>query len=414
MARLTSDMASSSAFSPDVGRGAQQQNLRASLVTALGGHQKRVKLVLLIRSLGIGGAERQLVALATRLDRNIFDVTVLTLYNDGELLEEVTRAGVRVISLNKRGRWDVWSVTVQLMRVLRRLKPDILHSYLTGQNVLTVMVSAALPTTRIVWGIRASKLDNRHRDWLSRVNCRLELWLSRFPDLVISNSVAARNYHLAAGFAGASIVVIPNGIDTERFVPDRQSGLRYRALWGVPDDSFVVGLVARLNRMKDHGTFLRAAAIFARSRADAKFVCIGGGPDDYLAELRQVTTQLGLSNRVLWLRSLNDMCPAYNALDICCSSSAFGEGLPNAVAEAMACAVPCVVTNVGDSALVVGDTGVVVPPLNPEALAAGWAILRDRVSQNPLLGDAARARIVSRLSLPALIRNTSEALLALL
>jgi glycosyltransferase involved in cell wall biosynthesis len=406
-------MASSSAFSPDVGRGAQRQNLRAPLTAAQGRHQKRVKLVLLIRSLGVGGAERQLVALAANLDRNIFDLTVLTLYSGGELLEELTRAGVPVVSLNKKGRWDLWSVTVQLVRVLCKLQPNILHSYLTGQNVLAVMASAALPKTRIVWGVRASKLDSRHRDWLSLVNCRLELWLSRFPDLVISNSVAAKNYHLAAGFAGAPVVVIPNGIDTERFVPDRQSGLRCRALWRVPDDSFVVGLVGRLDRLKDHGTFLRAAAIFARNQADAKFVCIGGGPDDYLAELHQVTAQLGLSNRVLWLGSLNDMCSAYNALDICCSSS-FGESLPNAIAEAMACAVPCVVTDVGDSALVVGDTGVVVPPRNPQALAAGWVALADRMTQDPQLGNAARARIESRLSLSALIRDTSEALLALL
>jgi glycosyltransferase involved in cell wall biosynthesis len=401
-------------LSHDIDRGTECEILEAWARAAPGRCRKRVKLVLLIRILVIGGAERQLVALATNLDKDLFDVTVLTLYGGGELLNELGRAGVRIVSLNKKGRWDFWSITVQLVRVLRKLRPDILHSYLTGQNVLAVMVKALLPATRIVWGVRSSELDKRHRDWLSRVNCWLELWLSRFPHLVISNSVAARDYHLAAGFRRARVVVIPNGIDTRRFAPDRESGLKCRASWGIPDRSLVIGLVGRLNRMKDHETFLRAAAIFAHSRGDVKFVCIGGGPDNYLGELRRLVAQLGLTDRVIWLGSLTDMPSAYNALDICCSSSAFGEGLPNAIAEAMACAVPCVVTDVGDSALVVGDTGVVVPPRDPYALAAGWAALADRMTHNPALGNAARDRIESRLSLPALIRDTSEVLLRLL
>ena len=140
-------------------------------------------------------------------------------------------------------------------------------------------------------------------------------------------------------------------------------------------------------------------------------MCIGGGPDDYLRELRQLAAGFGLSDKVIWPGSLTDMPSAYNALDICCSSS-FGEGLSNAIAEAMACEVPRVVTNVGDSALVVGDTGVVVPRRNPDALAAGWAAMADLMTQNPGLGKAARKRIESRFGMPALISNTSEALLA--
>ena len=376
-------------------------------------HHRRVNLVFLIRNLGIGGAERQLVALATNLDRNKFDVTVLTLYGVGEFLKDLTRAGVRTVSLNKKGRWDLSSITRHLMRVIRELKPDILHSYLPGQNLLAVMAKAALPGTRIVWGVRHSNLNDCQRDWLSRVNCRAEIWLSRFPDLIIFNSVAGHNYHLAAGFAGKRMVVIPNGIDTDRFAPDPEEGLRCRATWGVHSSSLAIGIVGRLDRIKDHETFLRAAAIFSRSRADTRFICVGSGPDEYLRELRQLAAVLGLSDKMIWLGSLKEMPSAYNALDICCSSS-FGEGLSNAIAEAMACGVPCVVTDVGDSALVVGDTGVVVPRRNPEMLAAGLTTLADRMTQNPALGGVARMRIESRFSMSALISKTSEALLALL
>ena len=378
-----------------------------------GRYHQRVKLVFLIRNLGIGGAERQLVALATNLDRNKFDVTVLTLYGGGEFLEDLTRGGVRAVSLNKKGRWDLLSITWHLIRVIRELKPDILHSYLTGQNLLAIMAKMALPGTRIVWGVRNANFNDRHRDWLSSLTCRTEIRLSRFPDLIISNSLAGQNYHLAAGFAGKRMVVIPNGIDTDRFAPDRRAGLRCRASWGVPSSSLVIGVVGHLARIKDHGTFLKAAAIFSRSRADTRFVCIGSGPDNYLRELRQLGAVLGLNGKVLWLGSVAEMPAAYNALDIYCSSS-FGEGLSNAISEAMACGIPCVVTDVGDSAMVVGDTGVVVRRRNPEMLAAGWAKLADRIAQDPALGGAARRRIESRLSMSALISKTSEELLALL
>src|SRR5713101_8338655 len=146
-------------------------------------YHRRVKLVFLIRNLGIGGAERQLVALATNLDRNKFDVTVLTLYGGGEFLEDLARAGVRAVSLGKKGRWDLSTITLQLVRVLRQLKPDILHSELTAQNLLAVMAKAMLPGTRIVWGVRSSNLDDRRHDWLPLLNRRVEIWLSRLPDL---------------------------------------------------------------------------------------------------------------------------------------------------------------------------------------------------------------------------------------
>jgi glycosyltransferase involved in cell wall biosynthesis len=167
--------------------------------------------------------------------------------------------------------------------------------------------------------------------------------------------------------------------------------------------------------MKDHQTFLKAAAILANSRADARFVCIGTGPERFTSDLKTLASELGLGDNVIWPGPiLGDMTAAYNALDICCSSSSFGEGTSNAVAEAMACGVPCVVTDVGDSKLIVGETGIVVPPKNPEALSAGWAAMAERLSENPQLRDAVRARVESRLSLSALVRNTSDTLLGLL
>ena len=182
------------------------------------GTDRRTRLVFLTKNLAIGGAERQLVTLAKGLDRSIFEVTVLCLYGGGELIRELTNAGVSVISLDKSGRWDLARFSRRFVAVLRKLQPDILHSYLTVQNLLTVFVRPALPAaTRVVWGVRASNMDMRQYDWLAKSTSWLESRVSRFADLIIFNSNAGRNYHLAAGFDGSRTAVIPNGVDTRRF-----------------------------------------------------------------------------------------------------------------------------------------------------------------------------------------------------
>jgi glycosyltransferase involved in cell wall biosynthesis len=256
-------------------------------------------------------------------------------------------------------------------------------------------------------------MDKRQYDWLAKSTSWLESRVSRFADLIIFNSNAGRKYHLASGFDESRVAVIPNGVDTRRFAVDKASGARLRASWRVPEASLLIGIVGRLDPMKDHQTFLGAAAILANSRTDARFVCIGAGPKRYASGLKTLAGELGLGDKVIWPGLiLHDIPAAYNALDICCSSS-YGEGTSNAVAEAMACGVPCVVTDVGDSELIVGETGILVPPKNPEALSAGWVAMAERLSENPQLARVVRERIESRLSLAALVRKTSGILLDL-
>ena len=371
----------------------------------------RLKVVFLIRALTVGGAERQLVELVKKLDRQAFDVAVLSFYPENAFVDELIAAGVPVISLQKKGRWEVIRFLVRLARELRRQRPDVLHGYLTGPNLLAVLMKPILSSTRIVWGMRASNVEME--DLLERVLARLEAWLSSQASLVIFNSEAGQTHCRSAGFEKATCVVIPNGIDVARFSPNLPSGHKQRASWGIPASSLVIGLVGRIDPMKDHRTFLSAAAILAKSRPDARFVCIGGGPDGHVSELRTLAAELGIEDRTLWTGIIDDMPPAYRALDICCSSSAYGEGTPNCVGEAMACGVPCVVTDVGDSRIVVGETGIVVPCKNPAALAAGLGTMATRIAQDSNFGAAARERIVSSFSLARLIESTSEALRAL-
>lgn len=369
------------------------------------------RVVVLVRSLNRGGTERQVLTLARSVDRNRFDLTVLTFYPGGDLAPLLEAGDIPVISLQKEGRWDVIGFFWRLVKQVRGFKPDIVYSFLVEPNLLSPFLKPFSPGAKVVWGIRASNMQLQHYDWFARLNFRLQVCCSRFADLIIFNSDAARDYHLAQGFSMRNTVVIHPGVDTEVFKPDRSAGSPLRTEWGIDPDAILIGLVARLDPIKDHRTFIRAAGLVARLNQNARFVCVGGGPATYSAELRSLADENQLSDRLIWTGERDDMAAVYNAMDLVCSSS-LGESLPNAIAEAMACGIPCVVTDVGDSAFLVGDNGLVVPPNNPQALADGLSKCIDLLRSGHRLDP--RSRITGNFDSVTMTNRTETALNALI
>lgn len=364
-------------------------------------------VLFLVRSLGRGGAERQLVALAKGLSRQGYPVAVALFFGGGVFVAELAAAGVRVIDLRKQGRWDVLPFLFRLARVLRDESPAVLHGYLSVPNILCVLFKPLLRGARVVWGVRASNMDLSRYDWLSRVAFMLECRLARFADCIIANSYAGMRHAVKHGFPESKTVVIPNGIDTDYFQFDPDSRKRLRAEWKLVDDVVLVGLVGRIDPMKDHATFLEAASRIAAKRPAVRFVCVGDGLPAYAPSIKRLAASLGLENRLIWAGARDDMPAVYSALDIACSSSAFGEGFANTIAEAMACAAPCVVTDVGDSALVAGPAATIVAPGDGAALARGVLDLIDlAATQRRALGAACRQRIVAEFAVNRLVQRT--------
>jgi len=370
-------------------------------------------IVFLIRSLNYGGSERQLVALAKGLHERQYGVTVAVFYSDGPLERELREAGVRVRGLDKGGRWDLLGFLLRLVQLLREEKPDTLYGFLASSNTLSALLKPIFWRTRMVWGVRASNVDLARYDRLSRLSYGVERRLSRFADLIVANSRAGSSYAVAHGFPKSKMVVIPNGIDTERFRPDPDERRRVRAEWGIEEGDKLIGTVGRLDPMKDHPTFLRAAAMLSRKRGDVRFVCVGDGPADYRRELSALSEELGLAQRLFWVGAREDIPAVYNALDIVTSTSAYGEGFSNIIGEAMACGVPCVATDVGDSAWILGSQGLVVPPGNPEALAARWHdVVYKALEARSAIGLGLRERVIRNFSLDRMIEQTAEVLKA--
>lgn len=367
--------------------------------------EKPLSIFFPIRSLALGGAQRQLVQLASGLYERGHDVRVATFYSPGPLMADVQKAGVPVIELHKRGRWDTLGFLRRLRHAISDAQPDVIYSFEGGSNIFSALVRRYVPRAKLVWSIRASDMDLAHYGLAHRLGYAAERRLSRKADLIISNSEAGREFAAGNGFPRDKIAVVQNGIDTDRFRPDVELRRKQRAAWGLKDE-VAVGMLARLDPMKGHSHFLTAAVEVARQRPDLRFICVGDGREE--VKLKQLAQDLGIADKVIFAGPTCDPVAVLNGFDLFCSASVWGEGFSNAVSEAMACGLPCVVTDVGDSKKIVGDCGIVVPPSNPQALAA--AILKQL--DQPGSGAKGRERIVENFSIPAMIDRTLALLTA--
>ena len=364
-----------------------------------------MSIFFLVRSLELGGAERQLVELAVGLHERKENVCVGVFYRRGPLIAELEDSGVKLVDLKKKGRWDVVGFLVRAMRAMRRSRPDVVYCMLGGANIVGAATRLFVPKSKLVWSIRSSNMKLNKYDWLHSVSYFVERSISRMPDLIIANSSSGRDFAVANGFPSQKIQIVPNGIDTERFQSDGELRTEQRRLWSLHNEDIAVGVLARLDPMKGQETFVRAAMTAVRQRPQLRFLCIGEGPERRRLEL--LVEELGIASKVIFTGTANPVA-ALNALDIVCSSSAFGEGFSNSVAEAMSCGRPCIVTNVGDSAIIVGNCGKIVPPTNPQALAA--AILDTAQHLESIDRSKIRSRIVENFSADAMIDRTAQLL----
>ncbi len=368
----------------------------------------RIRVAFLARSLeATGGAEQQLAHIALGLDPALFEPRVYCFYETGELCRHIRAGGIRIESLHKRSRWDLIEPARQLRRKLQDFRPQILHSFLGPPNVLAALLKPISPQTKVVWGVRASDMKLENYDWTRRATFRAEVMLSRLPDAIVANSEAGRLHVTAAGFPNGRVSVLPNGIDTRRFVPADDARNRVRETLNIPKAAPVVGMIARIDPQKDHFTFLRAVRRAVTRKPDLFFLCVGGGSDTLMETIRQFAQQLGVEQNIRWVGERRDIPDLINACDLMTLTSAYGEGFPNAIGEAMACGRSCVVTDVGDCASIVGDAGYVAARGDDSALAKLWL---DFFQLAPIarqeMGRQARCRIENHYSLESMVRRS--------
>jgi len=361
-----------------------------------------------ITGLGAGGAETMLYKLLGRTAGGPFRPVVISLTGMGPVGEKIRALGIEVLTLGMSRRLPTPFSLWKLGAMIRRLRPALIQSWMYHADLVAGLASVGAGRVPIVWGIRHNELDStaRRRTVWTAKTCAL---LSHvIPAKIVCCSAAGRATHERLGYDRRKMMVIPNGFDLGVFGPNQVAYRGLREELGLRSDSLLVGLVARYHPEKDHRTFVEAAAHCTFSPERVHFVLCGQGASADNQELVDLIASHRLAGRFRLL-GLQDRMPWVTAaFDVACSSSRT-EGFPNVLGEAMAAGVPCVVTNVGESAYVIGETGIAVPPSDPKTFAAALdTLLSLPVHERRALGEAARKRVSEMFDLEVVARRFVE------
>jgi glycosyltransferase involved in cell wall biosynthesis len=341
--------------------------------------------------------------LLVRLDRSRFEPYVISLSGRGELADAIERLGVPVLSLDFRSAVGVLTGFLALVRYLRTLRPVWVHTWLYHADLVGLVAARFVGGIKTCWSLRCSGLKKGDAPMSTLMLIRLLARFSGMPNIVMANSQEGLRAHELIGYRPRRWEVVFNGFDTDEFRPDPVARMGIRHELGLGDKTPLVGMIARFDPMKDHLNFLRAAEQTLREFPNAVFVMVGRDITPENTSLTDALKQLGIAYAVRLVGARTDIPKLMAALDLVVSSSV-GEGFPNVVGEAMACAVVCVVTNVGDSSRLVGDAGIVVPARDSHALSSACCqILRLPRDQRCKLGLRARARILDKYSLEVMV-----------
>ncbi len=370
------------------------------------------KIVHIITGLNQGGAETVLYRLVSKLNNYEHKIISLSSIDNASLAFLFEKKGIDVMSLDMRPSniFPIFSI-LKLKKLLHNEQPAIVQTWMYHANLVGGLASRLAGIKKIIWNIRNGALekDGEHGKPLNLTTkvgaiVKLGAYFSKFlPLKIICCSKRAAEIHQKWGYAD-KFHIIHNGIDVKEFQPAPDRCLKIREEFNVDCNDNLVGLIGRFHPQKDIPTFLKAAQLVSQKQNNVRFLLVGTGLTQDNMILKKEIDNLHLANKVYLLGKRFDIANVLNALDVLISSSTFGEAFPNILAEAMACGVPCVATDVGESAYILGNLGIVVPPSAFEKMAE--AILQTLNTPQP--SDKIRARIVENFPIEKMVNDYDE------
>ncbi|VWC28004.1 glycosyl transferase [Burkholderia pseudomultivorans] len=379
----------------------------------------RMKIIHIISGLGLGGAETTLLNLVKNTQGSSVSHAVISLSSLDTLANDLRIAGAEVRILGMNARIPSPARIVQLIKWIIELRPDVVQTWMYHADLFggiaariarIALRSRSVPRPFVIaWGIHRTEVPIKHSAFL-RILVRLCALSSHFiPDIIIFCAEAAYKSHCTFGYKNKLMKIIRNGFDTKQFSPNPKSHNELTAALGLPNETVLIGIVGRFNPAKDFDNFFRASTILASRSMGCHFVMVGNRVDRNNEALVAYADGPELKGKVHLLGARRDIPNLMPGFDILCLSSRT-EGFPTVVGEAMACGVPCVVTDVGDTATLVGNTGIVVPPVNSNALADGLErmVLMPN-NERKQLGIQARSRILDEYSIEACWKRYQQA-----
>jgi glycosyltransferase involved in cell wall biosynthesis len=368
--------------------------------------KEKIKIVHIIAALNVGGAEMMLNKLLPRMRKDRFENIVITLKEKGELSEDFESQNIRVYNVGGMGGILRILALIRSLKILREINPDIIQGWLAHGNFVAQIASIFLPyRLSTLWNIRYTALPKPETKNSTLIIIKLLSLLSSLPQKIIFNSKTGANDHCRMGYRRGKSCIIPNGFDTKSFSPSVKNRRSVRLELNIPEEAILIGLIGRFDPLKDHRCFLRAGEMLISNKREILFLLAGRDVDWQNRQLKQFIEKLGIGEKVFLLGERKDVPRITAAFDIAACSSV-AEGFPNVIGEAMSCGIPCVVTDVGDSAWLVGDSGIVVPPRNHEALCEAWLKLIELGSEKRrVLGEKARKRIEDHFSIQMIVKK---------
>ena len=373
------------------------------------------KITFIITGLAVGGAETMLLKLLQNIDRSIFDVTVICLSNRGALAEKFETNNIKVYSLNMKSGLPSPFKFIKLIKLLHYLKPDLVQTWMYHADLLGGLASRLLNVRSVVWNIRQADISLQGTKKLTSFITKICAFISNYiPAHILTCSNLALKVHSDIGYNRDKMDVIPNGFDLQFFQRDHNARLYLRSELGIPFEAPVIGIVGRYDPLKNHQGFIHMAQMVLAEKPDTHFLLAGTGIDYNNSFLVEAIAQTGYISNFHLLGRRDDIPAVMSTLDVLVSSS-HSEAFPNVLGEAMACEVPCAVTDVGDSAEIVGSTGRVVSAGNMDALALkSLELLSLTNDEKILLGQSARQRVIEYFDIKKIVGRYQDLYLKLL
>jgi glycosyltransferase involved in cell wall biosynthesis len=346
-----------------------------------------------------------LLKLLERLQKQDIDIAVIGLAGEGEVALKIAALGIPVQCLGMRGLLSGVSGWLSLLRRIRQFKPDIVQTWMYHADLIGGVAARLCGVRHVVWNIRNGVVD-RQAKFFTRWVVKICAWSSRvIPESILNCSEQAMKTHVGYGYDQMRMRVIPNGFDVTRFKPDVEARRSVREELGIAPQSRLIGLVGRFHAQKNHMGFIRMVGMLNRQGHDVYCLCAGQGVDADNHQLMRAAAAEGIGSRCFFLGRRDDVPRIMAALDVLVSASD-GEAFPNVLGEAMSCGVPCAATDVGDSALIIGDCGKVVQADDMAGLAvAVMELLQLPLAQSRALSEQARARIAGQFDLEAVMQR---------
>jgi glycosyltransferase involved in cell wall biosynthesis len=369
-----------------------------------------MKILHIISGLPIGGAEMMLYKLLSVIDRDIFEPIVISLTDYGSLGNNIKNLNIPVYKMEMNAGFPNPFKVWRFIKLIRKINPELIQGWMYHGNLAALLAKWVLSKRLfLLWNIRHTPDDLKKEKCTTARVIRLGARLSAQPDQIIYNSKISEQKHELLGYDNKNKSIIPNGFNCDQFKPFDNAKSRLRHSLGLKKDTLLIGLVARFHIMKDHVGFLHSAGKLNKAYPEIHFVLVGQGVDENNHLLIKLIEDLKIRENIHLLGKRMDVDEITAGLDIACSSSSWGESFSNSIGEAMACAIPCIVTDVGDSAQIVGESGILVKPRDREAFTDAMVrLIKMSSEERRELGKLARNRIINHFSLDLVVKQYED------